>query len=163
MTPEEVAALQARYGAEAQAPVEKDISTYIELGRSHYGTQKFDEAAETVVKALGDRKDVFRAALAGFNAPHAAVMHLADNEARLQAMSKMRPEEIVVELARIESQMSPHHVGYGAEPAYRREAKSGRVSAEEWRHTGGANIKDDAEWNRQFDKHMAERSKHRNR
>jgi hypothetical protein len=158
VTPEEIAMLQARY-ANQDPGVEKDLNDIIELGRNRVGAERFDQASQQVADVLGpDKLAVLREALPHYNAPVEAIVHLSENENRLKAMKNMSTTQILAELARVEAEQGPT-VAHGVEPAWKGHARNKGVSAEEWRTTGGANIKSAAEWNRAFDKHTAERSK----
>jgi hypothetical protein len=155
LTPEEIAQLQARYAQKASS----DLDAIVEIGRTNHGAQNFDEAADVVVKELGqERADVLRQALPNFNVPTEIITHLADNETRLKALAKMSPNQLVVELARIEAERGPR-TAHGVDAAWKDQAKNkGRVSDERWRSTGGAEL-DDKSWHREFDRRQAERSR----
>jgi hypothetical protein len=150
---------------EEQVRLAKDIDAIVDAGRGSYGARSFDEASQVVAEALGPQTPQAMAILRGFDAPHDVIMHLAGNAGRLAQFSKLPVERQAVEISRIEAQMSSHgHVSTGAVPHWRTpEARHGRVSDDEWRTTGGANLKDDKAWSREFDRRMVERNKNRNR
>lgn len=143
----------------------KDIDGVVDAGKSTYGVRAFDEAAQTVADALGQKSGALMVVLRDFDHPEAVIMHLAGNERRLKELAKLPAARIGVEVARIEAQLNSFgHVQTGSEPAWKRlAAQKGRISEEDWRLNGGDSMKNDAEWSRQFDKRMAERNKHRMR
>jgi hypothetical protein len=97
-------------------------------------------------------------ALRQFDKPHDVLVHLANNPQRLKQIAKLNTARQVVELARVESQLSSFgHTQTGADPAWKLpSAKGGRVSDDEW-HAGGDNLSD-SKWHAEFDRRQRERN-----
>jgi hypothetical protein len=130
-TPEEMARAQAEM---AEAQLRKDGDSITKLGRD-YGAATFDHSVDRLVSKLGNEGiRAFTSIAAGFDAPHDVIVKLANDENRLDAISKMTPNQAAIELARIEAELSPHgaHRG-GREAAWRQlEKNKGILSDHEW-------------------------------
>lgn len=148
---------QNRIAAETHA---REVDQIIEIGRNQFGAANFDDAADVVAKKLGPRSQEFMAIARQFDRPHEIVAHLANNESRLDQLSKLSTERQIIELGRIEAQFAPHgNVNTGADPLWKTPAvRSGRVSDEEWSRHAGEGLSE-RQWAREFDRRMAERSK----
>jgi hypothetical protein len=137
---------------------QKEVNAIVEVGQENYGKAVFDQAAETVAAELGDRVPDVMLALRQFDKPADILVHLADNPTRLKHLAKLNSARQVVELARVEAQLTSHgHTDTGADPAWKLpSAKGGRVSDEEW-HSGGDNLSDQ-KWHKEFDRRQKERA-----
>jgi hypothetical protein len=147
--------------AEAQHAI--DVGEIIEIGRKHFGTATFDEASDTVAKALGGGKiQHFMNIARQFDRPHELVNHLAGNERQLQELAKMSPARQIVELGRIEARMAPHgHVPTGADPLWKTPAvRNSRVSDEDWGRSYGEGMSDKA-FDKEFWRRQEQRAKRR--
>ena len=97
--------------------------------------------------------------LRAFDRPHDVIAHLGDNPARLKAFAALPPERQRTELARIEAQVGGAAVRLGADPAWKApEMKTSRVADEDWKTSFGANLSD-SQWNKEFDRRQAARSR----
>jgi hypothetical protein len=132
-----------------------DGHAIVENGRERHGAATMDAAVQDLTEALGDAGVNQLVNLArGYNQPADLIVHLSNNPDRLKRLARMSVEEANVELARIESQMSPHGRAQGGkEPAWRQAAKTGgRTTEEDWRRDYGSDILDDQEWSRRWDR-----------
>jgi hypothetical protein len=142
----------------ALAEHQREVNAIVEVGQANYGNAVFDEASQVVAAELGDRVGDVMLALRQFDKPADILVHLSNNPNRLKQLAKLNPARQVVELARIEAQMTSNgHTDTGADPAWKLpSAKGGRVSDEEW-HSGGDNLSDQ-KWHKEFDRRMKERN-----
>jgi hypothetical protein len=132
-----------------------DGHAIVENGRERHGASTMDTAIADLTEALGDAGVNQLVSLArGYNQPADLIVHLSNNPDRLKRLARMTPEEANVELARIESQMSPHgRPQSGKEPAWRQSvANKGNTTEEQWRRDYGSDISDDQEWSRRWDR-----------
>jgi hypothetical protein len=123
-------------------------------GHQRHGAKVFDDAIQDVTNKLGNAgvdQLVFLAR--EYHHPDDLIVHLSNNPDRLEKLARMTPAEANTELACIEAQHSPHGRAQGGkEPAWRQAVKTGgRISRDDWRRNGGDDLKDDAEWSRQWD------------
>jgi hypothetical protein len=133
----------------------------VKAGRERYGRTAFDEASQTVGAALGSTEAVqqFMHTIRQFDAPDDVIVHLSGNESRLREIAKLSAPRQAVEIARIEAQQAPYgHKVTGGERAWTvKEARTGKMSAEKWRETGGNELTDE-QWGREFDRQMKARN-----
>jgi hypothetical protein len=133
-----------------------EINEVVKHGQETFGTKSFDAASNKVASRLGpERTALLREALPTTHIPADIVTHLSDNETRLDEMSRMSGHDFMVELYRIEAERGGRNT-LGAEPNWKTTARG--ATEQEWSRNGGDHIKDDAAWNRAFDKHLRERS-----
>jgi hypothetical protein len=131
---------------QAIAQHQKEVNQLIEVGQAQFNATTFDESSQVVRDALGDRTAEFVTLAKQFDKPADIIVHLASNEKRLQQFAKLSTARQIVELGRIEAQLSSHgYVPTGADPLWRRqEARNGRVSDDDWAR--GADHLTDAQW-----------------
>jgi hypothetical protein len=134
-----------------------DGHAIVEDGRTRHGEAIMDAAVQDITAKLGDGGVNAIVDLArNFNQPSDLLVHLSSNPDRLEKLAGMTPAQASVELARIESQMSPHGHG-GSTPAWRNPSnRSGRTSDKEWKANHGAHLTDE-QWSREFDRRARER------
>jgi hypothetical protein len=132
-----------------------DGAAITENGRQRHGAKIFDEAIQDVTAKLGNAGvDQLVNLLRGYHQPADILVHLANNPSRLEKLARMTPAQANVELARIESQFSPHgRAQSGTEPAWREAVKTGGSTTEDdWRKNYADDILDDKEWSRRWDR-----------
>jgi hypothetical protein len=146
----------------AEARFQKDISDIVDIGRTEFGSDTFDQHSHVIAEKFGDRRREFMAVASQFDAPHRIIVHLSDNPRRLETIAKLPTHRMIAEIAKIESEMSPHgHSETFAEPSWRRpESRTGRVSDSDWKRNYGANLSD-AQFDKEFNRRMTERAKER--
>lgn len=161
MTQEELDALalvqQAQQlNRQASQQHNQELDVLVDVGRTHYGTRAFDEAAAAVVGVLGEKKDQVTTMLRELEKPQDVLMHLAENEAQLKALVQLSPARQRTELARIEARMTSYgHVPTGSEREWiRPESRTGRTSDQDWKASFGSNLSD-RQWNAEFDRRQA--------
>jgi hypothetical protein len=155
-----------RQGAESEQRTHAtEVHEIVEAGRALHGNQTFDEASQVVAGVFKEPEQLghLMGTLRQFDRPADVIMHLANNEGRLQSLAKLSPARQAVEIAKIEGEMSSFgRAATGADRAWKNpDVRRGVVSEESWRKDGGAALTDDAAWSRAFDKRMASRSKTR--
>ncbi len=162
-TPDMIVQTLQQQMEQAQRVHHQETHEIVELGRNSYGARNFDEASETVAANFQNPETLttFMANLRSCDMPADVIVHLGNNPDRAKKLAALSPARQATEIARIEAQLSSHgHTETGAERRWKApERMAGRVSADDWRTNGGDTIKDDSVWSRQFDRHMAERSK----
>jgi hypothetical protein len=141
----------------------QEVQEIVEHGRSTYGARNFDEASETIASNFKNPEALqgFMGVLRQCDMPADVVAHLGNNPDRAKRLAALSPARQATEIARIEAQLSSHgHVETGSERRWKdADRRAARISADDWRTNGGDTVKDDNVWSRQFDKHMAERSR----
>jgi len=145
--------------AAAQAELLRRTATLRDAGIKQYGEQAFNEAANTVVDALGNRADQFAALLSEASDAPGVVMELAKDERRLKNLATLDVTRQAFEIGAIDRQKNPH--GYtGNMPQYLDpKVRVINYSEQQWSRTFGDEIKDDKDWNRLFDRMEERRAK----
>jgi hypothetical protein len=156
-SPEEMErARQEMFAAELQRTA-KEIE---KQGHTLFGKRTYDEAQNFVAKKLGERAPEFVTYIAEADTPAAVVMEYAADERRLEALAKLPPNRMLKDVIATEVKSKSYSPAITQnQPMWRNPGMTeGHVSAEEWRHTGGEGLSDEA-WNKNFDRLSAERSR----
>jgi hypothetical protein len=147
----------------------KDMETLEQLGRSRYGSGNFDDMCENVVGRVAGKdagKNVqFTGLLKQFDDPLSIIEHLDRHPERAEKIGTLTPQQQLVEMARIEAQSASYGraSGAGRHPAWATPGALRGDFLDPSTFNLPATREGEAEWERRFQRHQAQRRAMRGR
>ena len=113
----------------AESAHRNEVAAIIQQGQEQYGSSQFDDISNTVATALGAGTANFMTAVRAFDNPTEIIRHLGENPDRLDRFAKLPAARQLVELAKIQGEMSPNGTfATAADPAWKKSAGGRRMS-----------------------------------
>jgi hypothetical protein len=139
-----------------------EVDEIVKLGQRKYGA-RFDEASETLAKALGDRTQQTMQVLRHSQTPHQHIMDLAADPQRLERFAKLPIEAQRAEISSQEKGNAPYgRVIVAADPAWKNPGKNGTelMSDADW-NSGASDLLSDEDFFRNANARVEKRNKAR--